>query len=331
MSGANNLPEGSTRESWVQKVLPGLEKIKLWQYQERDMYRDGLIVQTHPDETFFRHGTGNKEALERLKESKLSRLEEKTRNNQFVQNVARLYLQLKGGGKVLRRGDSTYDAGQYMSLRTAAKLYGAKDDFRLQDVAVNGVMIADNQAIEELYAIAGKTIPDHLKINFMKTRSSLNKLWDEESGAFVSRLPQSNELLAGHMGAEPYIALLGRAAMSTEQFNLTLSALERDTVARNFPVSTGHEDGLIHRGAMHPMVNFLMFNALESDIERERNLKQAIGESVVQAYLASKKGKNGHGKFSEGYNSVTGTPIGASYWGPTAAANVIFCRALLDQ
>lgn len=334
---AEAIPE-SKRESWVEGVLPKLEEVKRWQYRERGTYKDGLLVSHHPDETLFRYGRTNERILERLEEGKFSKTEKITRNNPLVQALANTYRRWQGDDG--RGGDSAYNPSDYMSLKTASKLYDStfagKDDFRLQDVAVNALLIADNQAMQEIYSFTtNKSLPGDIFINIARTEHYFDKLYDPAVARFVSRIPDSHELLTQDTSPESLIALVGKRAMNSEQRAMTLLSLGKQLSGVEYPLSTGDKKNTtpskIHRGAMHPLANFLIFKSLDSANIEEASLKLELGNAAVQGYLDSGDwSKYAARKFAEGYDSDTGKPVGKNYWGPTAASILVMARQLPD-
>lgn len=335
---ARELPVAE-RQEWLDIILPKLLKIKEWQYRERDFDKDGLLTQLHPDETLFRHGAVNDEVLARLeidKRYKFTRKAEGLANNPVTRALARTFRQIKGGGKVAGIGESTYDASQYMSINTAARtwdvLHNAFGDFRLKDLTANAFLVADNEALESLCEMADRGGIGHLQVHFARTKQSFQKFWNPGEQKFAS-MTDSGESLAEYSGAESFLSLLGRSAMSDIQVRRVVESLERSTKV-NFPLATGAEGGdKIHRGAMHPMINMLIYSALESSNPREKDLKHRIGTAIVKAYSQSGAydKKHGENKFSEAYEPGSAKPVGAESWAPTMASAVVVSHDMLTE
>lgn len=332
--------QDTERQEWLDKILPKLLKIKEWQYRERDFDKEGLLTQLHPDETIFRHGEVNEEVLNRLeidKRYKFTRKAEGLANNPVNRALVRTFRQIKGGGKVAGIGGSTtYDASQYMSTNTATRtwdvLHNAFGDFRLKDLTANAFLVADNEALESLCEMAGRGGIGHLQVNFARTKKGFQKFWNPDEQKFAS-LTDSDESLAEYSGAESLLSLLGRSAMTDIQVSRVVQSLERSTKA-NFPIATGSEDdNKIHRGAMHPMINMLIYSALESSNPREKDLKHRIGIAIVKAYGQSGvyDKKRGEKKFSEAYEPGNAKPAGAESWAPTMASAVVIGRDMLSE
>lgn len=330
---ANALPANESR-GWTRRILPKIQEIKEWQYRER-AGSDGLIIQLHPDETFFRHGEVNKHILDNLeidKRFKFTRFAEST-PAKFMKNPIRTFRQIKGGGKVAGFGGPTYDANQYMSTDTAARtwdvLHNAFGDFRSQDLAANALMVADNEALEELYEIIGEKPPGHLLSCFATTGYNFQEFWDQEEEKFATRLPDTGELLTEQTGVEAYIALLGRTAMNEVQVDAVLESLDIATTLTEFPLATGKNSGKVQSGAMSPMINGLVFSALDPTSERESMLRLRISNSLIDSWNKSSNYKKPKKSFAEAADSHTGEPLGAEHWGPSAAAAVAVSKELI--
>ncbi|MBI5357304.1 hypothetical protein HZB74_00430 [Candidatus Saccharibacteria bacterium] len=334
---ARKLPDAE-RQGWLDEILPKLLKIKEWQYRERDFDKDGLLTQLHPDETIFRHGEVNKHILDSLeidKRFKFTRIAESA-VGRLVRHPVRTFRQLKGGGKVAGIGGSTYDANQYMSTDTAARtwdvLHNAFGDFRLKDLTANAFLVADNEALENLCEMAGRGGIGHLQVHFARTKQGFQKFWNTDEQKFAS-LTDSGESLAEYSGAESALSLLGRSAMSDIQVKRVVGSLKKSTRV-NFPIATGAEGGdKIHRGAMHPMINMLIYSALESSNPREKDLKHRLGTAIVKAYNHSGMydKKRGRRKFSEAYEPGNAKPVGVDLWAPTMASAVVVSRDMLTE
>lgn len=336
---AEAIEDESERKQWLDKILPKLTTIKEWQYRERDIDGDGLLSQLHPDETFFRHGTLAEHVLKQkpaTKKEKYTEQADKRSDNKLVGGFIRKFRKSKFTGGASGAGDSSYDPDQYMSVGTAARTWDAMhhsfgEKFKIKDVAANALFIRDNEAYERICEYAGDSTPGHLAINFARTKENFGKFWDEKLQKFGS-LDSSEESLAEHVGAEASLSLLGRTAMNDIQVVKVLSSIEDKAFSANFPLATGDQPEKIHRGAMHPDINFLVYMALDSSSPRESAIKARIGNSVTAAYFNSAaNNKSQKSKFSQAYNPNTSRSLGADYWGPTAAAGLVMSVDLLKS
>lgn len=331
------------RAKWSNGIMPKLTSIKEWQYRERDFDGDGLLSQIHPDETFFRNGKANEKVLQDLpannKNYRLTRLHERIKKSkiiseEFINNRVNAVRKRKATSKVFNDRKSSYDARQFMSVSTGARIWDvyhkAFGDFRIKDVSANALFVADNDAYQQIAEYADTEMPEYLKSKMVNTKSSFQKFWDVEAQEFAS-LDREGNSLAEYSGPEKFLALIGRSAMSDIQVIKVVDKIRELAEGHNFPLPTGGEPEKAQRGAMHPMINMLVFMALDKSNERESEVRSRIGLSVYRAYINSAAYGDKASRFSQGYNPNTGESIGADYWGPTAAAGLVMASDILEQ
>lgn len=356
---AEALPE-SERQKWAQEVFPKLTKVKRFHYNERDIYDEGLPVQIHPDEVLLRHGRISDAALGYLPGSKLTDFERLARNLSPLQRIAKTYRHWQGDDS--RRGRSkdgstpTYDSEDFMKLDTASRVYtllgtvrrndfdarqlvysrgrnGAPDGYIVQDPAVTGMLLADNQALTEIAKLAGQKLPSDIEIDILHTEENASLHWNHTAGKFAARLPQRKIWLSAETGIESSLMLLslGGTALKDEHVDKTIRDAYTAEHAATLVLPTARvgnqqEAGMIDRGGFSPQLNLLLHQTLVSyEGNREAAmLKSRIGHSIVAAF-------SGSNMFARQYNSITGQPLGQSVWNPSAAAALVVSTELLSS
>ena len=300
----------------------------------------------------MRHGAAVSMAVARLPGSKLTDAEQAMRSSRIVQWMAKMYRTWQGDdSRLLPRGQGasrTYDADAFMQLSTAARVYtllgtvrrnnfnarqlaestgrgGLPDGYFLQDPAFVGMLIADNQALTELYAMAGQPLPSDLTAAIDQTKQNLSVLWDDVGCQFAARLPQEKILLPEQTGIEAAFMLLGGVALQQTHIDQTILHALRHSETLQLPTITSRDEaaaGKIDRGGFSPWMNSMLYRALGMLFEghdEAKLLQRRIGISILEACIGTRDA-TGKVIFSRQYNSRTGQPIGQSVWRPTAAA-----------
>lgn len=82
----------------------------------------------------------------------------------------------------------------------------------------------------------------------------------------------------------------------------------------------------IDRGAMSPIVNLMVYDALSNleNVDGALQLRQMIGRSVVLA-------ASGRNRFARQFGSITCKPLGQNQWGPTMAAVLVIGQDMLAK
>lgn len=355
---AEALPE-TKRTAWAQEVLPKLIEVKRYQYEERDIFDDGLPVQIHPDEVLLRHGRVSDAVLAKLPESKLTDVERFAQNINPLQRIAQGYRRWQGddsrhGARGKDGATSTYNSDAFMGLDTASRIYtllgttrknnfnarqlaestgrdGLPDGYIVQDPAITGMLLADNQALAELAKLAGQQLPTDIEQAIANTEAGTAQHWDESAGRFAARLPQRKVLLPHETGIEGSLMLLslGGAALQEAHVDETIRDALMTEYAAALKVPTARirsqqEAGTIDRGGFSPSINLLLHQALGSyeGHDKAAVLRQRIGRSIIAAYTGSNM-------FARQYDSITGRPIGQGIWRPSAAAALVVSHDLL--
>lgn len=342
---------GPKRQEWAVSVLPRLIAATEWRYANRDIFDDGLPVQISPDEMLLRSGSVAARALAALPESKLTKLETKVRNVKSAQGVAERFRVWQAKDHSDPRG--TVEVADLMQLSTAARMYtlwntlrrndhnakllsesvnkhGEPDGFLMQDVAIDALLIADNQALVELANLAGAQLPEELVGSMQKTRQSFGLHWSEELGRFCSRNPKTGELY-DTTGAESFVALLASgpsgSTIETNQWIQTLMSANLPGWNTNFAIPTGfipenlpQASRFLDRGAMSPSINALVTIGLREIVEvpAADKLRQRLDWAVL--YAVGGTALKNEVSFARQFSSDTGDPIAQGHWGPTASA-----------
>lgn len=225
------------RRSWYKKVYPALLAYHQWLYGERDPHSEGLVLQIHPWET----GLDNTPPwMKELREHRLplwiSIAEKKP--FRWVVNLLRRDTRYVAASQRL----SAFEALAFYSVqhRLRRKRYEidkilAHSLFAIEDLTFNSILIRANDHLRHIAKDIGKDLPDELVESMRKTESSLETLWDEQSGEYYSRNFVTHNLIS-----EPSIATfmpLYSGAITKERADELVKLLhQKRTFAPKYPV-----------------------------------------------------------------------------------------------
>ena len=177
------------RRTLFHKFYTALLAHHQWLYNERDPHNEGLTLQVHSWET----GMDNTPPwMSQLHDHKMP-LWVRLADNKFFSFV----------GNLIRRDHSFATPGERLTAFEAAALYSVQHRLRrkaydidkilshslfaIEDLTFNSILIRANHHLRYIAKTIGKQLPEELRESMRKTESSLELLWDTETGQYYSR------------------------------------------------------------------------------------------------------------------------------------------------
>lgn len=179
---------------------------------------------------------------------------------------------------------------------------------QLADVGLNGLYIADCDALAEIADVLGKTqITVELRQRSETYRQLLRSLWDEPTGIFLNRRIDTGEF-SYRLSPTNFYALLGRAADQEQAERMIAEHFYNPeefwgkwilpTTARNDPA---YHDQTYWRGRIWGPTNFLVYLGLKN-----YKLPQAVKDLTEKSKNLLMKNWLENGFVCENYNADTG-------------------------
>lgn len=189
--------QNNERERFYNKMFPVLIAYHSWLYNERDPHKEGLVLLIHPYET----GLDNTPPWEQ-------QLREHSRPLWIatIENIGleRLF-------SMVRRDTRSIPADQRMRnidalmawdaiLRLRRKRYDIdlilhRSLFAIEDVGYNSILVRNNEIIRDIGAIIYRKVPKELDEAMARSKSALERLWDDTYSVYFSRDFATNKLL----------------------------------------------------------------------------------------------------------------------------------------
>lgn len=299
------------RRGWYKLMWPHLIAYHTWIYTERDPHQEGLALLLHPAETgmadtppwiaeLHQHLMPSWiRLIQKLKLDSLIDLIHKTVDARFstVEQLA-----LASVRRRLRR--KHYEINKILDHSL----------FAIEDLTFNSILVRANENLHKISAVLHEPIPSDLAERMKKTDEELEKLWDPLTNQYYSRDFITHELIR-----EPSIAALlplYAGVISKERAEILVKMLENENQfglmypAPSTPMNSNwFNPRRVDQGATHVGLNWLIIDGLNRYGFKDH--AAALAESTVE--MVAKSG------FSEYFDPITGEPLGADSFSPTAA------------
>lgn len=179
----------------------------------------------------------------------------------------------------------------------------------LHDVGLNGLYIADCEALAEIAQLTGrKKEAEELKQRAKQFRKQAQILWNEETGLFLNKRTDTNTF-SNKLSPTLFYALLGKMATQKQAERIINEHLYNNnefwgewvlpSIARNDPAFKKQK---YWKGAIWAPLNFLVYLSLNQyELPKAR---KDLAEKSRQLFVKEWKRK---GYVSENYSSITGT------------------------
>jgi hypothetical protein len=304
------------RRLWYKQMYPALVSYHQWLYRERDPHSEGLVLQIHPWET----GLDNTppwmaELHEHLMPSwirLIERLRLEKLINIFRTDTKKLPIEQR---MAINESVALYDT----QLRLRRKAYDINKIldhslFTIEDLTFNSILIRANTHLAMVAKSIQVELPDDLKSSALKTKKSLEDLWDPYSSQYYSRDFVTHRLLKTHSIAT--LMPLYAGSISHDRAKILVKQIENQYLfgtaypLPSVPASSSWFNQLCYwQGPTWVNTNWLVIQGLVNYGFKDH--AGALAESTIE--MISKSG------FNEYFNPLTGEALGASNFSWTAA------------
>ncbi len=177
------------RRSWYQDIYPALLAYHHWLYSERDPHQEGLILLIHPWESGLDNSPPWIDQLHMHSKPLWVTIIEKTKLDKVALLFRRDTSHVPPGQRL-----SNIDAILYFTIVQRLKRKNwdierilSRSHFSVHDLAFNCIVIRANHHLKSISKTIGRTLPDELRENMLKTEVGLEKLWDGHNKEYFSQ------------------------------------------------------------------------------------------------------------------------------------------------
>jgi hypothetical protein len=304
------------RRVWYKQMLPALVAYHEWQYTDRDMHQEGLVLQVHPWETGLDNTPPWMDELnDHLMPSWIRAI--RATHSAWIINLFRRDLHYVPPGQRFNTLEvlALFDAQR----RLRRKAYETDKILRhglfaIQDLSYNCMFIRANTLLAEMAKYIRHELPEPLVENMHKSEKALEKLWDEYAGQywsrdFITHRPLKNPSIATLM---PLYA----GCITKERAAKLVKLLEHDTkFGPAYPVpsvpldSPDFDPDRYWQGPTWVNTNWLIIDGLKRYGFTEH--ASALRETTLEMV--------GRGGMAEYFDPNTAEPLGADGFSWTAA------------
>jgi len=223
---------------FLKQLFPHLVSYHQWLYRERDPQNRGLVALVNPWESGMDNSAPWMETIKWLSPAWIGTvvklrldgvLERRRKDTQYVPGKQR-----PTGIEALKLFHLAYKhkGNHYDSAKTLTQI----GKYCLEDVGFNSILIRANQALAAIADEISEDLPYDLNYSISRTPRSLEELWDETSGLYLSRNFQTQKH-AKAISAASFLPLFA-GSISKERAKMLVEHLTSAAWWPKFPVPT---------------------------------------------------------------------------------------------